>query len=31
MFLNGYPTKGVCPAGGTHLAQGFNFVLPHAV
>jgi TIR domain len=31
MFFDGYPTKGVCPAGGAHSAQGFNFVLPHDV
>jgi hypothetical protein len=31
MFFDGYPTKGVCPAGGTHSADGFNFVLPHDV
>jgi hypothetical protein len=29
LFYDGYPNKGVCPAGGTHSAQGFNFVLPH--
>ncbi|MER5276540.1 hypothetical protein ABT025_12380, partial [Streptomyces sp. NPDC002809] len=28
MFYWGYPTDGVCPAGGSHSAQGFNFVLP---
>lgn len=28
MFFDGYPDKGRCPAGGTHQAQGFNFVLP---
>jgi hypothetical protein len=31
MFFDGYPTKGVCPAGGAHSGQGFNFVLPHDV
>ena len=29
MFFDGYPTKGVCPAGGAHNAQGYNFVLAH--
>jgi hypothetical protein len=29
MFYDGYPDKGHCAAGGAHLAQGFNFVLPH--
>ena len=29
MFYDGYPDKGHCAAGGGHLAQGFNFVLPH--
>jgi hypothetical protein len=33
IFFNGYPTKGVCPAGGHHEqynpATAFNFVLPH--
>ena len=29
MFFNGYPSKGSCPAGGAHVAQGYNFVLPH--
>jgi hypothetical protein len=29
MFYDGYPTKGRCPAGGTHVAQGYNFVLSH--
>ena len=29
IFFNGFPTKGVCPAGGEHdAAQSFNFVLP---
>jgi hypothetical protein len=34
MFFNGDPnpnTKGRCPAGGGHEAQGFAFVLPHDV
>lgn len=31
MFYNGYPNKGHCAAGGGHLAQGFNFMLPHDV
>lgn len=29
MFYNGYPTSGVCLAGGGHVAQGFVFDLPH--
>jgi hypothetical protein len=29
MFYDGYPTKGVCLAGGPHAAAGFNFVLQH--
>lgn len=29
MFYDGYPTKGHCPAGGAHVAQGYNFVLSH--
>ncbi len=29
MFFNGFPTKGNCPAGGAHNAQGYNFILPH--
>ncbi len=29
MFFDGYPTKGVCPQGGGHEAQGYNFVLDH--
>ncbi len=29
IFFDGYPGKGVCAAGGAHVAQGFNFVLPH--
>jgi hypothetical protein len=31
MFFDGYPDKGVCPAGGGHFAAGFNFVVPHDV
>jgi hypothetical protein len=28
MFFDGYPTnKGHCPAGGTHVAQGFRFLM----
>ncbi|HRD76012.1 MAG TPA: hypothetical protein PK264_08735 [Hyphomicrobiaceae bacterium] len=27
MFFDGYPAKGRCPAGGGHVAQGFNFGL----
>ncbi len=30
LFFDGYPEKGVCPAGGGHAAAGWNFVLPHA-
>src|SRR6266702_3705168 len=29
MFFDGFPSKGVCAAGGPHQAAGFNFVLPH--
>jgi hypothetical protein len=29
MFYDGYPGKGACSAGGGHVAQGFQFVLPH--
>src|SRR5262249_20297957 len=29
MFYDGFPDKGHCAAGGAHVAQGFNFVLPH--
>ena len=29
MFFDGYPSKGVCAAGGAHEAAGYNFVLPH--
>ena len=28
LFYNGYADKGVCPGGGSHVAQGFSFVLP---
>lgn len=28
MFFDGFPGKGVCPAGGGHESSGFNFVLP---
>ena len=31
LFFNGYPQKGRCAAGGGHVAQGYNFVLPHEV
>ncbi|MEE1823410.1 hypothetical protein PUR61_14595, partial [Streptomyces sp. BE20] len=31
MFFWGYPTDGVCPSGGAHSAQGYNFVLPYDV
>ncbi|ACQ79073.1 hypothetical protein Bcav_0812 [Beutenbergia cavernae DSM 12333] len=29
MFFDGYDPNGVCPAGGTHHAQGYMFTLPH--
>jgi hypothetical protein len=29
MFFDGFPEKGVCPAGGGHEAAGFNFDVPH--
>lgn len=29
LFFDGYPQKGVCPAGAGHFAQGYVFVLPH--
>lgn len=29
MFFNGFRLKGVCPAGGSHVAAGFVFFLPH--
>jgi hypothetical protein len=28
LFYDGAAPKGVCPAGGGHFAQGFNFTLP---
>src|SRR4051812_41310585 len=31
LFFNGYPNKGSCATGGAHVAQGFNFLLPHDV
>jgi hypothetical protein len=31
MFYDGYPTKGACPSGGGHAAQGFMFDLPHDI
>jgi len=35
LFFNGFPIKGVCPAGGQHQqhdpSKAFNFVLPHDV
>jgi hypothetical protein len=31
LFFDGYAQKGVCPAGGGHQAQGFNFVLRHSI
>jgi hypothetical protein len=27
MFYDGYPNKGLCPAGGGHAAQGYDFIL----
>jgi hypothetical protein len=30
MFYNGYSGKGRCAAGAGHVAQGYNFVLPHS-
>ena len=29
LFFDGFPAKGVCPAGGGHAAAGFTFYLPH--
>ena len=29
MYYDGYPTKGACPSGGSHIAAGFNFILDH--
>ena len=29
LFFDGFPTKGVCPVGGGHAAQGYNFTLLH--
>jgi len=29
MFFDGYPNKGRCPAGGGHVAQGYEFILHH--
>jgi prepilin-type processing-associated H-X9-DG protein len=29
LFFDGFQTKGVCPAGGAHSAQGYEFVLPY--
>ena len=29
LFFDGFPEKGVCSAGGSHGAAGFNFLLPH--
>src|ERR1700680_1542966 len=31
MFFDGFPDKGVCQAGGGHLAQGFNFNLSYDI
>jgi hypothetical protein len=29
LFYNGFPKKGICKAGGEHVAAGYNFVMPH--
>ena len=29
LFYNGFDTSGVCPAGGDHVAQGWNFLLTY--
>ena len=29
LFYDGYPNKGVCPAGGGHVAIGDNFDIPY--
>lgn len=29
LFFNGFPSKGTCPAGAAHNAQGINFTLSH--
>ncbi len=29
MFFDGFPSKGVCPAGGAHAAAGWTYYLPH--
>ena len=31
MLFDGYPNKGVCTAGGGHVAQGYNFDLTYGV
>lgn len=31
MFFDGYPTNGICAAGGQHEAAGYNFTLPYDV
>jgi hypothetical protein len=31
MFFNGFPFRGICSAGGSHQAAGFNFHLVHDV
>ncbi|HEY8984587.1 MAG TPA: hypothetical protein VIU15_34065 [Streptomyces sp.] len=31
LYFWGYPTDGVCPAGGAHYAQGYNFILPYDI
>lgn len=31
MFFDGYPDKGVCQAGGGHVANGYYFTLPYDV
>jgi hypothetical protein len=29
MFFDGFEWKGLCPAGGGHWAQGWDFVMPY--
>lgn len=31
LFFNGYRNKGACAAGGVHVAEGYNFLLPHDI
>jgi hypothetical protein len=30
LFFNGFGPKGICPAGGGHIAEGLVFTLPHS-